>query len=209
MVTQRLQRTPIAQIFLSFPFTVASIQTPGNPVATVNIAEIDVAKVKAGQKVTLTFDSIPDTTFTGKVAGINKLGTVSGGVTNYPATIEFDTSSDKILPNMQVQASIITNVKDNVILVPSSAITNQNGQLAVRELQNNNLILVPVTVGDKSDTQTEIISGVNEGDIVVTAIINPNQNSRSNTSTSPFSGNRGFGGFGGGSTGGGGAGGSW
>ena len=102
--------------------TVASIQTKGNPAATVNIAEIDVAKVKAGQKVTLTFDSIPDVTFTGKIAGINKLGSVSSGVTNYPATIAFDSSSDQILPNISVQASIIIDVKDNVIMVPTSAV---------------------------------------------------------------------------------------
>lgn len=174
--------------------TVASIQTGGNPVATVNVAEIDVAKVKAGQKVTLTFDSIANQTFTGKVAGINKLGTVSSGVTNYPATIEFDSSSEAILPNMSVSASIITDIKDNVIMVPTSAIQTQNGQSVVRELQNGQLVFVPVTTGEASDTDTEIVSGVNEGDIVVTAVISATTSGGS-TSTSPFSGlNRGFGG---------------
>lgn len=178
--------------------TIANIETPGNPVATVNIAEIDVAKVKAGQKVTLTFDSIANVTFTGKVAGINKLGVVTSGVTNYPATIEFDSSSDQILPNMSVSASIITDIKDNVITVPSSSIQSQGGQSVVRELQNGKLVYVPVTTGETSDTDTEIISGVNEGDTVITAIITPTTTSSSGSSTSPFSGlNRGFGGGGG------------
>lgn len=175
--------------------TVASIQTEGNPVATVSIAEADVAKVKAGQKVTLTFDSIADTTFTGIVAGINKLGTSSSGVTSYPATIQFDSSSDKILPNMTVQASIITDIKDDVVLVPSTAVTTQNGQTVVRELKNGQLTFVDVTVGEKSDTQTEIDSGVNEGDEVVTSIITPTTSSA--TGTSPFSGTGARGGFGG------------
>jgi multidrug efflux pump subunit AcrA (membrane-fusion protein) len=176
----------------------ASIQTPGNPVATVNIAEVDVSKVKPGQKVTLTFDSIPDVTFTGKVAGINKLGVVSSGVTSYPATIQFDSTSDKILPNMAVQAAIITDVKEDVILVPSSSVTSSNGQTVVRTLRNGQLVAVPVTVGERSDSQTEIIDGVSEGEVVVTAI--PNQNSRTNSSnnSSPFGGARGFGSFGGG-----------
>lgn len=177
--------------------TVATIKTEGNPVATVNIAEIDVAKVKAKQKVTLTFDSITGLTFTGKVAGINKLGTTNSGVTNYPATIEFDSSSDKILPAMSVTASIITNVKDNVITVPSGAVTTQNGQTAVRELKNGELTFISVTIGEKSDTDTEILEGVNEGDTVVTSIINANTRAGSN-STSPFSGQFGRGGFGGG-----------
>lgn len=178
--------------------TVASIETPGNPVATVNIAEIDVAKVKAGQKVTLTFDSIPNVTFTGKVAGINKLGAVSGGVTNYPATVEFDSSSEAILPNMSVSASIITDIKDNVVMVPLGAVQNTNGQTTVRELKNGQLTNVPVTIGVSSDTDTEIVSGVNEGDEVVTAVITPTTTTTSATTTSPFSGlNRGFGGGGG------------
>lgn len=176
--------------------TVANVVTPGNPAATVNIAEVDVAKVKAGQKVTLTFDSIADATFTGIVAGINKLGTSSSGVTNYPATIQFDSPSDKILPNMQVSASIITDIKDDVILVPSSAVTTQNGQTMVRELKNNVLTNVPVTIGEKSDSQTEIVEGVNEGDIVVTSIITANTTNANSSGTSVFGGTRG--GFGGG-----------
>ncbi len=182
--------------------TVASIQTEGNPVATVNIAEIDVTKVKAGQKVTLTFDSIADVTFTGVVAGINKLGTVSSAVTSYPATIEFDSSSDKILPNMSVSASIITNIKDNVVKVPNGSVVTQSGQTAVRELQKGELIFAPVTVGIKSDSETEITEGVKEGDEVVVSVSTPST-TNSSTSTSPFSGTRGFGAGGFGAAGGG------
>lgn len=179
--------------------TVASIQTEGNPVATVNIAEVDVSKVKAGQKVTLTFDSIPDSSFTGIVAGINKLGTVNSGVTNYPATIQFNSGSEKILPNMSVTANIITNIKDNVILVPSTAIITQNGQTVVRELKNNELTFVDVTVGDKGDSETEIVTGINEGDEVITSIVTPTTSNSTSTNTSPFGNtNRGFGGAAGG-----------
>lgn len=180
--------------------TVASIQTPGNPVATVSLAEVDVTKVKAGQKVTLSFDSIADTTFTGVVAGINKLGSVSSGVTSYPATIEFDSSSDKILPNMSVSASIITNVKTDVIMVPSESVITLNGQTYVRELKNGTLTNIPVTIGSTSDTDTEITEGVSVGDTVVTSVVTTTSSSTStSTSTSPFSGltrggNAGFGG---------------
>jgi len=133
----------------------------------------------------LTFDSITNATFTGKVAGINKLGAVSSGVTSYPATIEFDSSSDKILPNMSVSASIITNIKDDVIMVPSGAVQTQESQTVVRELKNGQLTFVPVTIGETSGTQTEIVSGVNEGDEVVTSVISASS-STSSTSTSPF-----------------------
>lgn len=57
---------------------------------------------------------------------------------------------------------------------------------------------MPVVVGDSSDTQTEIISGVSEGDDVVTGILS---SSNSSSSASPF-GARPFGGIGGGGGGG-------
>jgi len=135
--------------------------------ATVNLSEVDVAKVSSGQKVTLTLDAFSGKTFTGKVLIVNTNGQVSSGVTNYPATIVFDTSADKIYPNMAVNAKVITNVKDNVILVPSAAVQTANGQSTVRILENGQINQVSVEVGGSNDTQIEIVSGLNEGDTVV------------------------------------------
>jgi len=101
---------------------------------------------------------------------------------------------------MAIDAKIITNVKDNVLLVPSAAVVTTNGETTVRVLKNGVMSSVPVTVGDSNDTQTEITSGLNEGDTVVTAVIG-GATTTATTGTSPFSalgGNRGFGGGGGG-----------
>src|SRR6185437_14476267 len=43
--------------------TIGDVVTPGNIILSVNVAEVDVAKVKVGQKVTVTFDSIADKTY--------------------------------------------------------------------------------------------------------------------------------------------------
>lgn len=178
---------------------IASIKTTGTPIVSVDIAEVDVTKVQVGQKATLTFDALPNQTFTGKIIGINTTGSVSSGVTTYPATIVLDTTSDKILPNMSVTASIITKVDDNVLMVPSAAVqTGANGS-TVRVLQNGKVTLVPVTTGDASDTDTEIASGLSEGQTVVTAVISPTTTTGSGATSSPFSGIGGRGGgFGGG-----------
>lgn len=174
--------------------------------ATVNLTEIDVAKVKPGQKVTLTLDALPDKTFTGKVSTVNTNGSVASGVTTYPTTITFDTSVDTIYPNMGVNATIITDIKDNVILVPSSAVQTTNGQSVIRVMRNGQITQVPVEIGSSNDTQTEIISGVNVGDEVITGSTTPG-GTGSQGGTSPFGGG-GFGGRGGGAVirGGGGAG---
>jgi len=178
----------------------ASSQTLGTVVlpnarlqATVNLTEIDVTKVKEEQKVTLTMDAFPGKTFTGKVLSINTNGSVSSGVTTYPTVIQFDTAVEGVYPNMAVSTTIITSVKDNVVLVPSAAITTANGESTVRVMRSGQPETVMVETGSSNDTQTEIVSGINEGETVVTGNSSTGTKTAT-TGTSPFGG----GGFGGG-----------
>lgn len=174
---------------------VASIRTDNPPIAQFNLSEIDINKVNLGQKATLTIDALKGQTFTGKVIGIDKTGTITSGVTTYPITIQFDTTNDRILANMSVTANIIINVKDNTLLLPTSAVQTQAGQTTVRMIKNGQIQEVTVETGLSSETQTEILSGVNVGDEVVIGTIS---NGQSAQTTSPFSGGlRIGGGFGG------------
>lgn len=178
--------------------TLGTISKESQTQAVVNLSEIDVVNVLPGQKVSMTMDAFSTKTFTGKILVIDTNGQVSSGVTTYPATIVFDTSGDNIYPNMAVDAKIITKVKSDVILVPSAAVQTSNGQSTVGVVKNNKENQVNVEIGDSNDTQTEIISGVSEGDTVVTSVITSTSTNNSSTS-SPFGGlNSGFGGGGGG-----------
>lgn len=160
----------------------------GQPQVNVNLTEIDVTKVAPMQKVTLTLDAFPDKTFTGKIVAINTNGSVSSGVTTYPATIAFDTALNNIYPNMAVNARIITNIRENVLLVPSAAVQMSNGESSVRVMRDNQMTQVAVETGDSNDTRAEIISGINEGDLVITGTTGSTtvRTGGSNT-TSPFS----------------------
>lgn len=175
---------------------IASIRIEGNPVITVSLSEADALKVESNQKVTVTIDALQDKTFTGKVLGVNTSGSVSSGVTTYPATIVLDSSEDKILPNMSATANIITNVRPDVLLVPNAALTTSNNGASVKVMKQGKVITVPVETGLSSDSQTEIISGLSEGDEVVTATLGGRTTTSS--SASPFGAVRGFGGGGGG-----------
>lgn len=116
--------------------TVATISNEGTPVISVNLSEVDAPKVKTGNPATITFDAFPNKTFTGKVQSINTQGIVTSGVTTYPATIALDTNSSDIFGNMSATANIITQTKDNTLLVPSAAIQSQGDQSTVRVLKN-------------------------------------------------------------------------
>jgi len=90
-----------------------------------------------------------------------------------------------------VNAKIITNIIDNVILVPNAAVQTVNGQSTVKIMKNGKVSEVSVEVAGSNDTQTAITVGLNEGDVVITGTVSPTVTSRTQQ-TSPF------GGFGGG-----------
>jgi HlyD family secretion protein len=172
-----------------------TIITP-QQVAIISLNEVDVAKISLGQKATLTYDAIPDLTISGKVVQIDSMGTVSSGVVNYNVKISFDTNDTRVKPGMSVSANIITNVKQDVLTVPNSAIKTQNGTsyvemfdtplpLPLAGVQGSPSLIPPVNqtveIGLSNDTSTEIISGIKEGDLVVVKTITAS----STTSTTP------------------------
>jgi HlyD family secretion protein len=187
--------------------TLGTIITP-QQVAVMSLNEVDVAKISLGQKATLTFDAIPDLTISGKVVQIDSLGTVSQGVVNYNVKINFDTNDSRIKSGMSVSGDIITNVKQDVLIVPNSAVKTANGTSFVQMfdtplatpiagVQGSPSLSPPINqtveIGISDDTNTEIVSGLKEGDqIVVKTIIG----TTTTTSSAPsilnsVSGNRG------------------
>lgn len=174
---------------------IASILTTATPIVTINITQIDVPKIAIGNKATVTLDAFPDKTFAGTVVSIDMVGTTTSGVTTYPTVIKLDTDLVGILPNMSLQANIITAIRDDVLVVSSSAVQTQDGGSTVRVMKNNTPEIMAVETGLSSDTQTEIISGLFEGDMVVTGTMS-NGSSATTTTSSPFGmfGSRGSGG---------------
>jgi multidrug efflux pump subunit AcrA (membrane-fusion protein) len=89
---------------------------------------------------------------------------------------------------MSAQASIITQTKDNVLLVPTSSVQTQNGVSTVSVLTGEVAEQKTVETGLTSGTQTEIISGLSEGDAVITNSLTKTTSKTSGQTTSPFSG---------------------
>ncbi|MEW6772222.1 MAG: HlyD family secretion protein [Bacillota bacterium] len=170
-------------------YKVASVLLGDLRLASFNVSEVDIPKVKVGQKATITVDALPGKTFTGKVVGIDRTGTVESGVTSYPVTVQFDTPSDEVLPQMAANVSIITEVKDNALLIPASAVKTVQGETVVTVLEDGRVEQRPVVLGLSSDTQVEVVSGLTEGEEVVVSTLSGGQQGTS----SPFSGRTGGG----------------
>ncbi len=152
----------------------------------VNMAEVDVNRVKAGQKAEITLDALPDAALQGTVTQIAPAGVVSSGVVNYPVTVALDLRpAAGVKTGMTASPNIIVEQRDNVLMVPNRAVRTVSKQKVVTVLFEGQQIQTPVQVGLSNDSMTEITSGVMEGDTVVLTI----------TTTSTSSG--GGGGFGG------------
>lgn len=147
--------------------TVASIKQEGTPTASLNVTEVDINSIKVGQKAKLTLSSVSDQIFDGTVTGIDKIGTQSSGVSNYPVIIKFDSDSDLVLPNMSVTADIIVDSHDNALYVPSGAVNTSGDTKYVLVPDGTSQKKVTVKVGISDDSNTEILEGLNEGDVVI------------------------------------------
>lgn len=169
------------------------------------VNEVDIPNIHAGQKATITIDAFPGKTFVGKVANVDTVGTTSSGVVTYSVYITLIAPPSDIQPGMSASVTIETNRKDDALEVPATAVQTTNGTATVRVLKNGQINQVQVETGISSDTDTEIVSGLSEGDTVVTSVATTTQTGGQSSTSSPFSGlggNRGFGG--GGRSGGGG-----
>ncbi len=140
-------------------------------IAEISLNEVDVAKIKPGQKATLSFDAIPDLNITGSVAEIDTTGTTTQGVVSYMVKVGFDTQDSRIKPGMSVSAAIITDVKTDALLVPNSAVKGNSQNKTVQVLVNGSPISKNIQVGLSNDSQTEVSGDITEGDEVVTQTI--------------------------------------
>ncbi|HPS21232.1 MAG TPA: efflux RND transporter periplasmic adaptor subunit [Candidatus Paceibacterota bacterium] len=176
--------------------TVATFITDAK-IAEIPFNEVDIAQIKTGQKATLTFDAISDLTISGEVVEVDSVGTVSSGVVNYDVKINFDTQDERIKPGMSVTASVIIDTAQDVLVVPTSAVKTKNNISYVEIFsealtepksgeQGSISSVLPeqkvVEIGLSDDTSTEIVSGLQEGDIVVTKTINGSSSSSSSSS---------------------------
>jgi len=191
--------------------TVASVVTPGE-YATISLNEVDAAKVAVGQKATLTFDAFSDLSIAGTVSEVDGIGAVSQGVVTYGVKISFDTNDARVKPGMSVNATIMTAVHNDVLVVPSSAVKTQGSASYVQELGQKYTAAqmagsvtsataptnVPVAVGLSDNTNTEIVSGLSAGDEVIAKTSVSSGTGAKTTATAATTRTGGGGGFGGG-----------
>src|SRR3989339_669565 len=152
---------------------VVSILGGNNFEIEVLISEADIAKVNKGDKSIITLDSFgDDIEFIGFVEFIEPAETKVQDVIYYKVIVVFDSGEYEIKSGMTANVVVTTQEKNDVLVVPSRAVIDKNGDgKVVRVLKNNEIQEKQVTIGLRGDEGViEILSGLNEGEEVVTYI---------------------------------------
>lgn len=175
-------------------FTIAADLTKMQVIADVD--EADIGNVKEGQRVQFTVDAYPNDTFEGVVQQVrlgesddssSSTSTSSSSVVTYEVVITADNPDLKLKPRLTANVTIFTMEEENVLLVPNKALrfipelklmetlglqVNDNsanikkGEKFVWVKENNVLVTKAITVGVSNNNYTEILGGLNEGEIV-------------------------------------------
>ena len=140
-----------------------------------SIDELDIRKVKVGQKVAVTADAFEGQSFSGTVTNVSLESTYSNGVSTYPVTVTLDETGD-LLPGMNVDGVITLEEANDVLAIPVDALMRGNRVYVKDETVTEQQGPVPagfrsveVETGLTNDSYVEIKSGLSEGDVVYVA----------------------------------------
>jgi macrolide-specific efflux system membrane fusion protein len=147
--------------------TFATIADMSSWVVDCSFAEADVAKVKEGDDVEITFGSVPNETFTGRVRKIDLSATTSENVTTYGVEVDVLHAPSELRDGASASVTVTTASASNVLAVPTSAVTTDaQGQSTVKLVKGGKSTTRTVRIGIKGDTYTEVKSGLRVGDVV-------------------------------------------
>lgn len=133
------------------------------------VSQSDVAKIKAGDKASVTLDAFgTGTVFPATVTTIDAAETQVNGSSAYLVTLHFTDPDGRIKDGMTANVHIVAAEHDGVVEVPSRLVISSQGNYFVLSKDGGNTVRKAVTIGAVgNDGMTEIVSGLNVGDTIV------------------------------------------
>jgi multidrug efflux pump subunit AcrA (membrane-fusion protein) len=147
-------------------------------VVNAQFTEAEIAHLALNQKAKITLPDQVGTAFTGTVTQIDPAGTISTRLVRYGALISFDKAPDTVLYGQSANVVVTTQSVDNVLFVPSTAISERKTTGTGDKAETTGTVEVrtgpkierrTVRLGLRGDVNTEVKSGLAEGDVVLTS----------------------------------------
>jgi RND family efflux transporter MFP subunit len=137
------------------------------------VDETDIGRTKPGMKVEYWVDTYRDKRFYGKIDTIYPQPEIKDNIVYYLAIVKIDPKDTVLLrPEMTTHVRIIVEEKTEVLVVPNNAVRFEEGKTVVYLKSKDKTEPRQVTVGIRDDRNTEIVSGLTEGEtIVIPAVV--------------------------------------
>ncbi len=146
-----------------------SVMSDNNFKIEANIAEVDLVKLKIGNRATVTIDAYGDeTNFDATIISIDPAEKIIDGVATYKTTLSLDNPTKPVRSGMTANIKIKTEEKLNVLILPIKAIMTKNGKRTVTISTPDGNIEQEIVTGLRgANGMVEILSGLKEGTRVV------------------------------------------
>ncbi|MEO0946998.1 MAG: efflux RND transporter periplasmic adaptor subunit [Cyanobacteria bacterium J06641_5] len=134
---------------------------------TANLHEKDIAQISMGQRARVTVGSLPGETFSGTVTVVG--ATVATETRTIPVQIEVSNPKGTLKPGMFAELELLDSTATAAVpAIPQSAVLEINGQSQVFVQNGNAFEAVEVDLGRTAGDRVEVLSGLFEGDLIVT-----------------------------------------
>jgi HlyD family secretion protein len=175
-------RAPFAGIVYTLPVRASAYVNGGEVLVQVaNLKDIqvrafvdepEIGRLAVGEKVEIRWDAVPGRTWEGKLTRVPASVSTVGTRTVGEITTEIDNFDRKLLPNVNVNVSIITARHNDVLTVSREAVHDVNGKRYVYQIVGQKLQAQEVQTGLSSLTQVEITQGLSEGATIALGALN-------------------------------------
>jgi HlyD family secretion protein len=148
----------------SAPFTVVDMSALR---FTAEVDEADVQRVKVGLETDVVLDAFPGETFASSVTRVNPVAqTTATGGTVFEVEIGLDDVTQDILIGMKGDATIKVSSQAGALTIPVETLFSEGGTDYVYVVENNTLVKTEITVGATTDTEVEVLQGLEEGQVL-------------------------------------------
>lgn len=159
--------------------TVATLPDLTTMISRTYINEVEIRKVKTGQKVKIGLDAFPEKKLTGEVIDVANVGEQqpNSDAKVFEVTIQVNESDTTLRPAMTTSNTIIAEVIENVVFIPLECLHNQGDSLTyVFKKEGINIVRQEISIGKANANEVIIHAGIAEGDDLFLSVPNDPDN---------------------------------
>jgi membrane fusion protein (multidrug efflux system) len=146
-------------------FTIADVSTL---VVRVGVSELDVGDLSRGDHVDIAMDALPGEMLGGSIRRIFPTGDPTTRLVTVEVALDHN-ATIKVRPGFLARISFALATRSGVLLVPATALIGAAGGQTVYVVEEDRAVRRTVEAGLTSGGMVEIVNGLKEGDVVVTA----------------------------------------